>query len=207
MEIQGTHADAFRPVRDRFEQNFLDGLEDGACVAVTVDGAPVVDLWAGEAGPDGAPWHAGHDRQRLVLHQDDGRRLHADARRPRPARLRRPRRRLLAEFAEKGQAGRPRPARDEPQRRPLRLRPGRPGSSTSTTAAAWPPRWPGRRPGGSRARPPATTRSRRGSCRARSWSASPACRWARSSAARSPNRSAPTSTSASTPRTTAASRS
>ena len=56
MEIHGTHADAFRPVRDRFEQNFLDGLEDGACVAVTVDGAPVVDLWAGEAGPDGAPW-------------------------------------------------------------------------------------------------------------------------------------------------------
>ena len=56
MEIHGTYADAFRPVRDRFEQNFLDGLEAGACVAVTVDGAPVVDLWAGEAGPDGAPW-------------------------------------------------------------------------------------------------------------------------------------------------------
>ncbi len=56
MEIHGTYADAFQPVRDRFEQNFLDGLEDGACVAVTVDGAPVVDLWAGEAGPDGAPW-------------------------------------------------------------------------------------------------------------------------------------------------------
>ena len=56
MEIHGTYADAFQPVRDRFEQNFLDGLEAGASVAVTVDGAPVVDLWAGEAGPDGAPW-------------------------------------------------------------------------------------------------------------------------------------------------------
>ena len=38
MEIHGTYADAFRPVRDRFEQNFLDGLEAGASVAVTDEG-------------------------------------------------------------------------------------------------------------------------------------------------------------------------
>ena len=56
MEPHGFCDDAFTPVRDAFLRNFAEGLEVGAAVAVTQDGKPVVDLWAGEAGPDGAPW-------------------------------------------------------------------------------------------------------------------------------------------------------
>ena len=56
MDIQGSVAPKFAPVRDAFAQNFADGLEVGASVAVTLDGRPVVDLWAGEARQGGAPW-------------------------------------------------------------------------------------------------------------------------------------------------------
>ena len=56
MEIHGTCADGFEAVRDAFEQNFAEGLEVGAAAAVTVDGESVVDIWAGDAGPDGTPW-------------------------------------------------------------------------------------------------------------------------------------------------------
>ncbi len=56
MEVHGSCDDAFTPVRDVFARHFDDGLDIGASVAVTLDGNPVVDLWAGEAGPDGAPW-------------------------------------------------------------------------------------------------------------------------------------------------------
>ena len=56
MEIHGTCKDGFEAVRDAFERNFAEGLEVGAAAAVTVDGEPVVDIWAGDAGPDGSPW-------------------------------------------------------------------------------------------------------------------------------------------------------
>ena len=56
MELHGSCDDVFTPVRDVFAKHFDDGLDVGAAVAVTLDGTPVVDLWAGEAGPNGAPW-------------------------------------------------------------------------------------------------------------------------------------------------------
>ncbi len=55
-EIHGTTDPAFAAVRDAFAANFEEGLEVGASVAVTVDGKPVVDLWAGDRNPAGDPW-------------------------------------------------------------------------------------------------------------------------------------------------------
>lgn len=43
-------------MRDAFIGNFDRGDELGAAVAVTHQGRPVVDLWAGDAAPDGHPW-------------------------------------------------------------------------------------------------------------------------------------------------------
>ena len=55
--IHGDCAPGFESVRDAFAKNFEDGLEKGAAVAVTVDGEPVVDLWAGHRDVAGAlPW-------------------------------------------------------------------------------------------------------------------------------------------------------
>ena len=56
MELHGTSEPAFEPVREAFAANFDAGLELGASVAVTVDGRPVVDLWAGDADTAGHPW-------------------------------------------------------------------------------------------------------------------------------------------------------
>lgn len=56
MEILGTCDDRFAAVRDAFETNFEQGLEQGASVAVTVDGEYVVDLWAGARNDAGDPW-------------------------------------------------------------------------------------------------------------------------------------------------------
>ena len=56
MEIHGTCDDSFSAVQDAFALNFEEGLEVGACVAVTVEGEPVVDIWAGDADPHGKPW-------------------------------------------------------------------------------------------------------------------------------------------------------
>jgi CubicO group peptidase (beta-lactamase class C family) len=56
MEIHGFCDAGFEPVREAFAGNFLRGLELGACAAVTVDGQPVLDLWAGDADPAGRPW-------------------------------------------------------------------------------------------------------------------------------------------------------
>ncbi len=53
MDIEGFCKSDFEFVRDTFATNFDLGLEVGASVAVTADGEPVVDLWAGEAGTDG----------------------------------------------------------------------------------------------------------------------------------------------------------
>ncbi len=56
MELNGFCKDGFGPVRDAFVANFERGAEVGASVAVTHDGEPVVDLWAGDADPHGTPW-------------------------------------------------------------------------------------------------------------------------------------------------------
>ena len=56
MEIHGTCEAGFGAVRDAFERNFAEGLEVGAAAAVTFEGEPVVDIWAGDADPYGTPW-------------------------------------------------------------------------------------------------------------------------------------------------------
>jgi len=56
MELNGFCRDGFEPVRDAFVKNFERGDEVGASVAVTQDGEPVVDLWAGDADSHGTPW-------------------------------------------------------------------------------------------------------------------------------------------------------
>jgi CubicO group peptidase (beta-lactamase class C family) len=48
-EIQGTCVPRFDAVREAFAANFAAGREIGASFAVTLDGEPVVDLWAGHA--------------------------------------------------------------------------------------------------------------------------------------------------------------
>lgn len=47
VPVEGSCHPDFAPVRDAFIANFEDGHEIGACVAVTVDGQSVVDLWGG----------------------------------------------------------------------------------------------------------------------------------------------------------------
>jgi CubicO group peptidase (beta-lactamase class C family) len=56
MKPEGFCAPEFAPVRDAFVDNFAQGVEVGASVAVTRNGVPVVDLWGGEAVKGGAPW-------------------------------------------------------------------------------------------------------------------------------------------------------
>lgn len=48
VEVQGTVADGFEPVREAFARNFTERGELGAAVTVYRDGRPVVDLWGGE---------------------------------------------------------------------------------------------------------------------------------------------------------------
>ena len=47
MEIHGTCKQQFEGVKAVFEENFEQRGDVGACVAVSVEGEPVVDLWAG----------------------------------------------------------------------------------------------------------------------------------------------------------------
>ncbi|MFJ3903294.1 serine hydrolase domain-containing protein [Streptomyces sp. NPDC090025] len=61
MDVRGTVAAGFEPVRDAFLRNFEQRGERGAAVAVYRDGSKVVDLWAGardadhgSAGPEGS---------------------------------------------------------------------------------------------------------------------------------------------------------
>ena len=57
MDIQGTVAPGFEPVREAFEANFATRGELGAAVCATHQGRVVVDLCAGLADPaTGAPW-------------------------------------------------------------------------------------------------------------------------------------------------------
>lgn len=57
IEVKGSVAPGFEPVRDVFEENFRRGKEDGAACAVYLRGEKVVDLWGGVRDPaTGAPW-------------------------------------------------------------------------------------------------------------------------------------------------------
>ncbi|MDT9692527.1 serine hydrolase domain-containing protein [Streptomyces sp. P9(2023)] len=57
MDVRGTVAAGFEPVRDAFLRNFEHRGERGAAVAVYRDGVKVVDLWAGTRDVDGdVPW-------------------------------------------------------------------------------------------------------------------------------------------------------
>ncbi|WP_030242858.1 MULTISPECIES: serine hydrolase domain-containing protein [unclassified Streptomyces] len=60
MDVHGTVAEGFEPVREAFVRNFESLGERGAAVAVYRDGQRVVDLWAGTRDVDGtAPWERG----------------------------------------------------------------------------------------------------------------------------------------------------
>lgn len=57
MDVHGTVAGGFEPVREAFARNFETLGERGAAVAVYRDGRKVVDLWAGVKHVDGTePW-------------------------------------------------------------------------------------------------------------------------------------------------------
>ncbi|MFF4690406.1 serine hydrolase domain-containing protein [Streptomyces sp. NPDC001307] len=63
MDVNGTVAEGFEPVREAFAANFALLGERGAAVAVYQHGHKVVDLWAGTKDVDGtagsAPWEPG----------------------------------------------------------------------------------------------------------------------------------------------------
>ncbi|CAM5439833.1 Class A beta-lactamase-related serine hydrolase OS=Streptomyces alboniger OX=132473 GN=CP975_14565 PE=4 SV=1 [Streptomyces alboniger] len=60
MDVNGTVAEGFEPVRDAFVRNFEALGDRGAAVAVYRDGRRVVDLWGGTKDVDGtAPWQRG----------------------------------------------------------------------------------------------------------------------------------------------------
>lgn len=60
MDVNGTVAEGFEPVREAFAANFETLGERGASVAVYRDGQQVVDLWAGTKDIDGTtPWEHG----------------------------------------------------------------------------------------------------------------------------------------------------
>lgn len=60
MDVNGTVAEGFEPVREAFAANFTLLGERGAAVAVYRDGHRVVNLWAGTRDVDGtAPWQPG----------------------------------------------------------------------------------------------------------------------------------------------------
>ncbi|HEC10907.1 MAG TPA: class A beta-lactamase-related serine hydrolase [Acidimicrobiales bacterium] len=55
VEIQGTVAPGFEPVREAFSANFSDRNEIGGAFTAYHRGHKVVDIWGGESGP-GRPW-------------------------------------------------------------------------------------------------------------------------------------------------------
>lgn len=60
VNVNGTVAEGFEPVREAFAVNIAQLGERGAAVAVYRDGHRVVDLWAGTKDVDGtAPWEPG----------------------------------------------------------------------------------------------------------------------------------------------------
>ncbi|MGH3309806.1 MAG: serine hydrolase domain-containing protein [Streptomyces sp.] len=81
MDVQGTVADGFEPVRDAFAANFGERGDTGAALTVLREGRTVVDLWGGEGwrrdtvavvrsvskGPAAAVPHLLHQRGQLDL--------------------------------------------------------------------------------------------------------------------------------------------
>jgi len=63
VDVNGTVAKGFEPVRDAFIRNFDTQGERGAAVTVYREGHKVVDLWAGSrevtGSPEDAPWEQG----------------------------------------------------------------------------------------------------------------------------------------------------
>lgn len=64
VDVQGTVADGFEPVREAFARNLTERGDPGAAMAVHVDGRKVADLWGGTRndsadGEPAAPWQAG----------------------------------------------------------------------------------------------------------------------------------------------------
>ena len=47
METHGHFDEKFAAVRDAFERNFSEKGDIGASFAVTIEGEPVIDIWAG----------------------------------------------------------------------------------------------------------------------------------------------------------------
>jgi CubicO group peptidase (beta-lactamase class C family) len=59
LSVHGRCDPRFTGLRDAFAENFRERGEIGAALAVTVEGTPVVDLWAGYADPGRTrPWRA-----------------------------------------------------------------------------------------------------------------------------------------------------
>ncbi|MFI0988838.1 serine hydrolase domain-containing protein [Streptomyces exfoliatus] len=65
VDVQGTVAAGWEPVRDAFLRNFAQRGERGAAVAVHRDGVKVVDLWAGTKDVDGQDMWS-HDTAQVV---------------------------------------------------------------------------------------------------------------------------------------------
>ena len=56
MHVQGYFDLQFQAVKEAFAAQFSDPQQRGAALCVQVAGETVLDIWAGEAGPDGAVW-------------------------------------------------------------------------------------------------------------------------------------------------------
>ncbi|MGA1837776.1 serine hydrolase domain-containing protein [Herbiconiux sp. 11R-BC] len=54
--IDGVVDTAWSGVADAFRENIESGLDDGASLAISVHGRPVIDLWGGADPLSGAPW-------------------------------------------------------------------------------------------------------------------------------------------------------
>ena len=55
--VAGFCDERFAPLADLFRQNLESGVDTGACLAASLDGVPVVDLWGGHADWESArPW-------------------------------------------------------------------------------------------------------------------------------------------------------
>ena len=58
VDVHGFCQDDFAPVREAFAANFDERDDVGASAVVTIDGEAVVDMWAGDASPDGTRWES-----------------------------------------------------------------------------------------------------------------------------------------------------
>lgn len=54
--VSGFCDERFADVQTEFERNFVERGEVGASVHLSIDGQPLVDLWAGTIDRDGTPW-------------------------------------------------------------------------------------------------------------------------------------------------------